>query len=148
MSANRRRSRKRSVANSKQPPENRALYLDRNLGKHVIADALRDAGCQVEVHDEHLPIDAPDEDWIGLVGKKGWIALTKDKNIRYRHAELDAIKVHKARVVVIRAKNVTGNELADLIVKHYGKIQKFASAHKAPFVAGIDRAGKLSLYPS
>ena len=148
MSANRRRSRKRSVASSKQPPENRALYLDRNLGKHVIADALRDAGFQVEVHDDHLPIDAPDEDWIELVGKKGWIALTKDKNIRYRFAELDAIKTHKARVVVIRAKNVTGNELADLVVKHHGKIQRFSSVHKAPFVAGIDRAGKLFLYQS
>ena len=147
MSASRRRSRKRSVASSKQPPEQRALYLDRNLGKHVIADALRDAGFHVEVHDDHLPIDAPDEDWVELVGKKGWIALTKDKNIRYRFAELDAIKTHKARVVVIRAKNVTGNELGELVVKHYEKIQRFSSIHKAPFVAGIERAGKLSLYP-
>ncbi len=146
MSANRRRSRKRSVASSKQPPEHRALYLDRNLGKHVVASALRDAGFQVEVHDDHLPIDAPDEDWIELVGTRGWIALTKDKNIRYRYAELDAVNTHRARVVVIRAKNVTGNELAELVVKHHGKIQRFSLTHAAPFVAGIDRAGKLSQY--
>ncbi len=146
MSASHRRSKKRSVANSKLPPEPRALYLDRNLGKHVIAKALRDAGYPVEVHDDHLPIDAPDEDWIELVGKRGWIALTKDKNIRYRFAELNAIRAHDARVVVIRAKNVTGDDLAALVVSHYNKIQRFSHEHKAPFVAGIDRRGTLSLY--
>ena len=73
---------------SKQPHSEPVLFLDRNLGKHVIAEALRSAGICVEVHDDHLPIDAPDEDWIALAGRKGWIVLTKDKNIRYRHAQL------------------------------------------------------------
>jgi len=62
MNANQRKSKKRSVASSKQPPKSRTLYLDRNLGKHVIANALRNKGFPVEVHDDHLPIDAPDED--------------------------------------------------------------------------------------
>lgn len=146
MSASKRRSKKRSVANSKPPPEPRAFYLDRNLGKHLIADALRQADHAVEIHDDHLPIDAPDEAWIKLVGEKGWIALTKDKNIRYRYAELDAIKVYNARVVVIRAKNVTGADLAILLVKYHQRIQNFAARHTAPFVAALDRSGSLSLY--
>lgn len=146
MSASKRRSKKRSVANSKQPPKPRAFYLDRNLGKHLICDALRQADHAVEIHDDHLPIDAPDEQWIKLVGERGWIALTKDKNIRYRYAELESIKVHGARVVVIRAKNVTGADLAILLVRYYQKIQTFAARHSAPFVAGLDRNGALSLY--
>jgi len=69
-----------------------SIYLDRNLGKHVIADALREAGATVEIHDDHLPLNAPDEDWIALVGRNSWIAITKDKNIRHRAAEIAAIK--------------------------------------------------------
>lgn len=60
------RSKKRSDASSGQQPKPFVLYLDRNLGNHVIASALREAGHLVEIHDDHLPIDAPDEDWIRL----------------------------------------------------------------------------------
>ena len=145
MSAKKRRSKRLSVANSDQSPEIRTLYLDRNFGKHLIADALRAASCAVEVHDDHLSIDAPDEHWIELVTKNGWIAITKDKNIRYRHAEIESVKASGARVVV-RAKNVTGSGLAILLIKHYQRIQDFACKNKTTFVVGLDRNGKLSLY--
>jgi len=98
------------------------------------------------VHDDHLPINVPDEDWIKLVGQRGWVALTKDKNIRHRYAKFDAIFQHKASVIVIRAKSITGNELSKLVVQHFNSIQQFAAGHSAPFVAGIDRSGNLSLY--
>lgn len=146
MSARLSRSKKRSGVSSKQPPSHRTLYLDRNLGKHLVAKALRAAGHSVEIHDDHLPMAAPDEDWIQLVGREGWIAITKDKNIRYRYAELDAIKQHRARVIVIRAKNLTGQELAALVVQYHARIQRLATDHRAPFVAGLDRSGRLSLY--
>ena len=80
-----RKSKKRSGANSRPPPEP-TLFLDRNLGKHIVAERLRAEGMAVEVHDDHLPLDAPDEDWIALVGRKGWVAITKYRNVRYRAA--------------------------------------------------------------
>ncbi len=104
MSVQKRKSKKRSDVNSDWQREEPILFLDRNLGKHVIADRLRSAGMKVEIHDNHLPLDAPDEDWIALVGRRGWVALTKDKNIRYRTAELASIIRNAARVIVVRAK--------------------------------------------
>lgn len=59
MSARRAKSRKRSAANLDARPDTPVFYLDRNFGRHLIADALREAGHTVEVHDDHLPIDAP-----------------------------------------------------------------------------------------
>jgi len=64
----------------------------------LVADLLLQAGHKVEIHDDHLPIDAPDEDWIALVARRRWIALTKDKNIRYRNTELAAVRANGARV--------------------------------------------------
>ncbi len=145
MSAGIRKSKKRSGASSKPPPKP-ALFLDRNLGKHIIAKRLRDAGMTVEVHDDHLPMNAPDEDWIALVGRKGWVAVTKDKNIRYRTAELNAIRKHSARVIVIRMKNATGPEIADVLVKGHRRIARFTANTPAPCIAGIQRSGLVSLH--
>lgn len=140
------RSKKRSDANLEPQPEELILFLDRNLGNHVIAKALRDAGHQVEIHDDHLPVDAPDKDWIKLISSRGWVGLTKDKHIKYRAAELNSIKEYNARVIVIRAKNLTGPELAETLVKFHGRIRKFVAQENAPFIAGINRSGSISHY--
>ena len=145
MGARMRKSKKRSGASSKPPPEP-TLFLDRNLGRHIIAKLLRDAGMAVEVHDDHLREDAPDEDWIALVGRKNWVAVTKDKNIRYRTAELDAIRKHSARVVVIRMNNATGPQIADALMKGRCRLVRFTANTPAPYVAGIQKSGSVSAY--
>jgi hypothetical protein len=55
------------------------FFLDRSLGKEIVAQALRAAGADVEIHDDHFPPDAKDEDWLTEVGSLGWIVLTKDR---------------------------------------------------------------------
>ena len=85
----------------------------------------------------------PDEDWIALVGSRGWVAFTKDKNIRYRAAELESIRRNSARVVVIRSKDMTGGEIGDLVVRARRRIAGFVAKTRAPFVAGLYRDGSL-----
>lgn len=132
---------------SGRQPEEPTLFLDRNLGKHVIPERLRAAGMKVVIHDDHLPLNAPDEQWIALVGRKKWVALTKDKNIRFRSLELESIRKHAARIVVIRAKNATGPQIAEAILKGRKQIARFASRTAPPFVARIDRGGTVRSYP-
>lgn len=123
------------------------LFLDPSLGKHVIADRLRQEGIKVEVHDDHLPNDAPDEDWIALVAERGWVAITKDKRLRYRAAEIRSVRENAARLIVIRAKNATGSVSAEILVKGYRRISRFAARRNAPFVAAIYRDGRVREYP-
>ena len=135
------------AVSSKQPPEQLVYFIDRSLGKHLIADALRAAGARVEVHDDHLEQDAPDEAWIALVGRQKWIAVTKDKNVRFRTAEIEAIKRHGARALVQRAKNATGSDMAGILVNARPRLERFVSKTAAPFVAGIDRLRTIRNYP-
>ena len=100
----------------------------------------------VEVHDDHLAQDAPDDEWISLAGQARWVVITKDKHIRHRASELEAVKAHSARVVVIRVKNATATDIADVLVKGRHRISRFAARTPAPFVAGIDRYGKVTVY--
>lgn len=132
---------------SKQQPKQLTFYLDRNLGSKILAKLLRDAGISVEIHDDHLEPAAPDEDWIELVAIKGWVALTRDKNIRYRAAEKEAVRYHSAKVIVIRAKNSTARDQAEILIKHRSKIALAIGKHKAPFILGIDRHGRIESYP-
>ena len=80
------------------------------------------------------------------MGKKGWIAITKDKNIRYRTGELQAIKAHRTRVVVLRTKGATGLEMAESLRKAKGRIFRYANEFAAPFVLGVDRRGRILPY--
>ena len=141
-----RKSRKQSGAHSRPQSDTLIFFLDRNLGKHKIATRLRSEGIKVEVHDHHLPPDVPDKEWIELVGRRGWVAVIRDKNIRYRAAEINAIKKHSARVVVIRMKNATGLQMAELLVKERHRITRFVAKARAPFIAGISRNGKVRAY--
>jgi hypothetical protein len=53
-----------------------------------VAEALRAAGCTVEIHDRHFAQDAKDAEWLPEVGRRGWVVLTKDRHIRTRQSEL------------------------------------------------------------
>lgn len=98
------------------------------------------------MHDNYLPQNAPDDDWIALVGRKGWVASTKDKRIRYRGAELKSVKDHKARIIVLRMKVATIEEMANLLIKARHQIALLNAITEAPFMAKIDRGCKLQSY--
>lgn len=51
-----------------------------------------------------LKQDAADEVWLALIGTLGWVAVMRDKRIRYRPAEREALSSHRVRVV-----NLTSN---------------------------------------
>lgn len=132
---------------SRPPPEPVTLYLDRNLGGHIVPSALAAADIPYQRHDDHLPANAPDEAWIRLCAEKGWLGVTLDRNIRYRHAEIGAVVHHSASVLVIRAKNATGTLNAEILIRAYTRICRFVRKTPPPFVVGIDRAGNVTRYP-
>lgn len=73
------------------------FFIDRCLGKKKVAEALRNAGAKVEIHDDHFTQDISDVEWLGVVGERNWVVLTKDENIGYRTAEQLAVNVEKAK---------------------------------------------------
>jgi len=113
----------------------------------VLPGRLRKAGIPCEVHDDHLSQDATDVEWLQLVGEKGWIAISRDRNIRYRGPEKAALIEANARLIVIRAKGALPQDIASLIIGHINRICRFAQKHGAPFMAGITSDGKITKYP-
>jgi predicted nuclease of predicted toxin-antitoxin system len=124
------------------------LFLDRNLGKKIIADALRQAGADVRVHDDLFPPNARDEEWLSEVGRLQWVVLTKDTRIRYREIERMALMNARVRAFVLTAKNLQGSEMANIFVTALPAIQRFATRHVPPFIATITRGGRVAMLVS
>ena len=96
-------------------PNRPTFFLDRSLGKQLIAAALRDKDLLVEVHDDHFPPDANDEEWLAKVGDRGWIVLTKDRKFHNRVLEIAAIANSRVRVFKLTAANIQGQEMAAIL---------------------------------
>lgn len=117
------------------------FFIDRSLGGHLVADALREAGTRVEVHDDHFSPDCLDEDWLVEVGRRGWVVLTKDARIAYRRSECRAVLAAKVRMFVLVGGQLSGPDMAAAFTQARGRMQRFASAHDPPFIAKVYRDG-------
>ena len=125
------------------PPGELIFFIDRSVGKHSVADPLRAAGLHVEVHDDHFPADAQDQDWLPVVGNRGWFVITCDARIRYRRLEITAARNARVGMFVIVSKNLTGSQIAEILLKALNRMRRFIKRHNLPFVAKIYRNGSI-----
>jgi predicted nuclease of predicted toxin-antitoxin system len=141
-------SRKRSAASSrsKQPsPPPPPLFVDRSLGRIIIATALRAHGVEVHTHDAHFPENARDEEWLAEVGRRGWAVITKDARIRYRETELVALVAGGVKAFVLTRGDLSGPEMAAILVRALPRLSRFSARHEAPFIARIATSGKVQM---
>jgi hypothetical protein len=118
-------------------------FTDRNLGKQF-PEILRAAGLTVERHDDHFGPSTPDAEWLQLVGRRRWIAITRDLRIRYKKNELDAIIAHRVAMLAIVGKAPFA-DLARSFVATERRIERFVANHSPPYIAKVYRASMAEL---
>lgn len=79
--------------------------------------------------------------WLELVGERDWIALTKDKKMRYQTLERASIKRWNIREFAFSSGNLGGEEMGRLLEVNLNKIFTFIKKQARPFVAGITNDG-------
>lgn len=114
------------------------FFTDRDLGKRF-PEILHDAGFRVERHATHFAHDTPDEKWLAVIGRKKWVALSHNERIRYTPNELEAVRRHDVRLVIVRG-SVPYPLLAESFVRTRVDIEAFLAGRKAPFIAKVHRA--------
>src|SRR5450759_5020528 len=91
------KSKKRSV--TKRRDEEPTFFVDasmgRSLGRRLAAEGLR-----VVLHDDEFEQGTPDQEWLPVVGARGWVVLTKDSRLRFRPLEKEALIAANVRVFV------------------------------------------------
>jgi predicted nuclease of predicted toxin-antitoxin system len=116
------------------------FFIDRCLGK-IVAREMKSAGALVEVHDDHFAQAELDANWIPQVTTRGWIILTKDKNIRRASGERVTVLTANARIITLASGNMRGAEMAALFVGHLAELELLAVKQAPPFVAVLGRDG-------
>lgn len=113
------------------------FFTDRDLGR-AFPDVLRSSGLQVKRHDEHLPPNATDEEWLEFVGRNGWVAITHDRRIRYKPNERAAVFRHRVALLV-----VIGKAPCPVLARHFvatmPRVSAFLARHRPPFIARVCR---------
>ena len=133
---------------SASPPE---LFIDRSLGRHVVANALRDAGAVVhamaDVYGERIGQGLTDEEWLRDAGERGWVVLMKDAKIRYRPAELQVLIDHGLRAFCLTNANLRGVEMAARFVDNLPRIVRVAQQRPGPYIYGVYSDSVRALWP-
>ncbi len=112
------------------------LFTDRDLGTRKFPGPLKKHGLNVEIHDDHFDDDTRDEVWLSFVGEQRWIALTRNKKIRYNPIELETVMRAGVPLFVMRGK-WTHAELAKGFIINLPSIERFLSKNAPPFIANV-----------
>ncbi len=112
-------------------------FTDRDLGKRF-PEILKAGGLTVERHADHFAPDAADEVWLEAIGKRGWIALTHDRRIRYKPNERDAVMRHRVALLVIVGA-APFPDLARTFPASLPVIEHFLHRHQPPFIGKVYR---------
>jgi hypothetical protein len=99
-------------------------------------------------HEDHFAEDTDDVDWLRQVGSNGWVVLTKDKRIRKREDEREALIDAKVRLFVLSVRqNLRGNEMAQTFIRNISRMERMVRKQPAPFIAGVYQNEVRLLYP-
>jgi hypothetical protein len=132
---------------SRREPPLPELFTDRNLGSEVVPSALEDQGLtvyrMVDFYGEELA-EEDDVEWIEEVTDLGLVILTKDKGIRRKEAEKEAVLRCGAKMFCLPTGELTGRQMADRFVHHRHRIIQ-RSQKDGPFIYNVypDRLERL-----
>jgi hypothetical protein len=107
--------------------------------------ALRNAGLRVEVLTDHFPPNAPDAEWLPTVGQRGWVILTKERQIRNNQVEIVKLFESGAPCFSLTSADMTGAEMALAFIAAVPDVCRFLRKFTPPFVATITPVGKVSM---
>lgn len=125
------------------------FFLDRGLGRYLVADLLRARGYRAfpmaDVYPDGADERVADDDWILRADQEGWIALTKDYAIVRDHVE--TLAVTTLRVFSLNNANLTGPQMAERFDQHLNRIVQQA-VKPGPYLYVVGARGLERRWPA
>ncbi|MFN8039164.1 MAG: hypothetical protein U0Q07_08145 [Acidimicrobiales bacterium] len=125
---------------SRTQPEPPEFFVDRSLGRHLLPDALRQAGFTTHtlasVYGEDRAQEVSDDEWIALAGKSDWVVFTTDDAIRRRAVELAAVHHHRVKMFCLTNAGLRGEEQRERFLTNINRIVQ-RSRKPGPWICGV-----------
>ena len=106
---------------------------------------LRGEGHVAHVQHDTFGSGTQDVDWLPEVGVRGWVLITKDKQIRKREIELRALRQASVRAFVLTAAGLTGHEQARVFKKALPAMLRLLRRRATTFVARVTAAADVEI---
>ena len=133
-----------------RPKRQPKFFLDRSLGRVAVPEALRGDSWDVVTLAEHygMPRDeqVADTEWIADAASRNWLILMKDKRIRHRSAEIEAVVKHQAKCFVITRGDLTSADMARRFIVNKQAIFRLA-ATPGPYIYSVQQDRLDRLFP-
>lgn len=122
------------------------ILIDRSIPRSV-ARALALVRDDVEWLEPRFAHDTPDEDWLAEAGRQGWVVVTRDKRIRTRPRERQAINENATGCFILAQRQVpTPWAALKIVVPTLDEmVQRFAETPR-PFIFTIDSTLRFRQY--
>lgn len=121
------------------------LFIDRDTWSHALDAALREAGIPFERHRDHFANNTEDVEWIAELGRRGWVAVTRDQRIRHRPNELAAVRAAGLHLFALTSGNLSAAQTAQVLLAAWPAIQRAVARTAPPALWSVTRGGEVRL---
>lgn len=118
-------------------------FVDRSLGRQIVVEGLRAVGETAHAHDDFFAQDTPDETWLSDVGRRQWVVLTKDKDIRRNALEYRAILEAKAACFMLGRGDLSAATMSTVFVQALPLIRRALRRFHVPLAASLSAGGHM-----
>lgn len=124
------------------------LFFDRSTGRKL-PRLLKSAEppFEVEFHDDKkhgFNERTPDDEWLALVGRNGWTAISHDKRFHRDSLAVAAIREHRTAVFYLDGGSYPLWFKVKLIARSSDRITEICATEKRPFIWHIRDGGRVS----
>lgn len=111
------------------------------------ADELARIGKDAKWKGELFPLDTKDPVWLRAAGIHGWLVITRDKRIRSRPGEREAIMTHSVGCFILTYRNdLKRDEIARVVLASIDAIEEKFRTTPRPFIYTVSKDGEFREY--
>ena len=120
------------------------IFVDRSIPRGVAEELRGLCDDTVIFLDERFPPDTPDREWLAVAGQEGWLVISRDKRIRRRPGEREAIRANGVGCFILGwRKNLTREEYVDVLATSLDEMQARFEETPRPFIFVVDANGNM-----
>jgi hypothetical protein len=119
------------------------FFFDNNLSPLLVA-GLRGFGEDVQHLRDAFPENTKDSVWIPQVAESGWILVTRDKRIRTRPLEAEAlVRAGLSAFFFVQKRDPDLWGWVEALVRRWTEMKELAERERRPFLFAVPERGRI-----